>query len=859
MVRFTKRRQSLLIAAGGGAVFLVAAAVIGLRLHRASPTYRAEQQVEGVTSELARALPPDHPRVVFTDATAAAGIAFRHFSGKRASWLPEDMGSGAAWGDYDNDGWVDLAIANEVGSLDASDADRRQSTAHAMLYHNNHDGTFTDVTAKSGIDFHGWGMAVSWADYDNDGHIDLLITAYGHNVLYHGNGDGIFTDRSAASGIGVPDGFWTGAAWGDYDHDGRLDLYVTGYVQFTRQKSTRAGVSGKYDVENPASINPLAFPGERNLLFHNNGNGTFTELAQSVGVANPAGRGLAASWVDLDEDGWPDLYVANDVSQNVLYRNLGKGRFQDIGEAARVSDYRSSMGIAVGDWNGDGLQDVFLTHWLAQGNALYDNKLVRAAPPPSSHPRERLTFMDESDRFGLGQVSLDYIGWATSFIDYDNDGRLDLFVVNGSTLQKRDDPATLVPMQSRMFWNRGPEEGFFDVSPVSGSYFGTAYVGRGAAFADYDNDGDIDVFVVNHGGPGLLLRNDGGNRHHWVQVEVRGEKSNRQGIGAKVRLVSGNAAQVRQVGAQSPYLSQNSLIETFGLGAQSTADTIAVTWPSGAHDVRTGVAANQRVLIVEGGAQTTVRAEVPSTDRASVQKFWTLYREATSQRIARQTRLASDTYARALELNPDHEDVLYYAGSMREELGDFQGAARAWRHLVAVNPGSARTHSQLGALYLCLDADAPLQPDSAEVHLRRAHELNKEENGPLVHLGVLALVRGDLAAARQHFATVLATHAASAPAHFYSGYVAWKEHNEALAREEFRRAVSAPTPVVAVPGVAVEGDTKRGGSVVAPPKAHCDQLRALAERPPEADRERDLGRRYRELDGLLSAARRRTR
>ncbi len=859
MVRLTKRRRSLLITVSGGGLFLIATAVIGLRWHRPEPTYRAEERVEGVTSELARSLPADYPRVAFTDVTRASGITFRHFSGTRASWLPEDMGSGAAWGDYDNDGWVDLAIANEVGSIDAPDAERRKSPAHAVLYHNNHDGTFTDVTAKSGVEFHGWGMAVAWADYDNDGHIDLLITAYGHNVLYHNNGDGTFTDRSTASGIGAPEGFWTGAAWGDYDKDGLLDLYVTGYVQFTRQKSTKAGVSGKYDVENPASINPLAFPGERNLLFHNNGNGTFTELAQSAGVANPAGRGLAASWVDLDEDGWPDLYVANDVSQNVLYRNLGKGKFKDIGEAALVSDYRSSMGIAVGDWNGDGLQDVFLTHWLAQGNALYDNKLDRTPPPATSHAREPLTFMDESDHFGLGQISLDYIGWATSFIDYDNDGKLDLFVVNGSTLQTRDDPTSLVPMQSKLFWNRGTTEGFFDVSPVSGSYFGTAYVGRGAAFADYDNDGDIDVFVVNHGGPGLLLRNDGGNRNHWVQVEVRGTKSNRQGLGAKVRLVAGGVAQVRQVGAQSPYLSQNSLIETFGLGAQTTADTIAVTWPSGGHDVRTAVASNQRVLIVEGGALTTVRAGVPTTDRAGVQRFWELYREATSQRIARQTRLAADTYARALELNPDHEDVLYYFGSMREELGDFASAAHAWQHLVSVNPGSARTHSQLGALYLCLDANAPLHLDSAEVHLRRAHELNMEENGPLVHLGVLALVRGDLAAARRQFATVLATHAASAPAHFYSGYVAWKEHNAVRAREEFRRAVSAPKPVSAKPGVAVEGDTKRGGAVAPTPAAHCDQLRALMERPPGGDVDRDLRSRYRELDGLLSAARRRAR
>ena len=851
MARLTKRRRLLLITVGGGVVFLGAATVAGLWLHRAEPTYRPGENVEGVTSELARSLPADYPRVVFTDATRASGITFRQFNGKRSSWLPEDMGSGAAWGDYDNDGWVDLAVANEVGSIDASDAERRQSPARAVLYHNNHDGTFTDVTAKAGIDFHGWGMAVAWADYDNDGDVDLLITAYEHNVLYQNNGDGTFTDRSVASGIGAPRGFWTGAAWGDYDKDGFLDLYVTGYVKFTRQKSTQAGVSGVYDVENPASINPLAFPGERNLLFHNNGDGTFTDLANAAGVTNSGGRGLAASWVDLDEDGWPDLYVANDVSQNALYRNLGNGKFQDIGEAARVSDYRSSMGIAVGDWNGDGSQDLFLTHWLAQGNALYDNQMHQYPAQAKSRPGPSLTFMDESDRFGLGQISLDYVGWATSFIDYDNDGKLDLFVVNGSTLQKRDDPATLVPMESKLFWNRGKEEGFFDVSLVSGSYFNAAYVGRGAAFADYDNDGDIDVFVVNHGGPGLLLRNDGGNRKRWLQVEVRGTKSNRQGIGAKLRLVANGAAQVRQVGAQSPYLSQNSLIETFGLGVLSKADTIEVLWPSGARDVRTDVASNQRILMVEGGA--------PVTDRARVQRFWVLYRQATAQRIARQARLSSDSYANALELNPDHEDVLYYFGSMRLELGDFEGAARAWRHLVSLNSGSARTQLQLGALYLCLDADAPLQLDSAERHLRRAHEINKEETGSLIHLGEVALVRGDLASARQYFATVLATHATSSPAHFYAGYIAWTEHNTTLAREEFRRAVSAPAPVSASGGVPGEGDTKRGKAMLRSSDERCNELRALLEHPHEIDLDRDMASRYRELNSLLSAARARAR
>jgi tetratricopeptide (TPR) repeat protein len=850
MAVLSRRRRLILVTAGGALVFLGGAAVLAWRWGGPASTYRPGEDVEGVTSELTRSLPADYPRVVFTDVTRQAGISFRHFHGRRSSWLPEDMGSGAAWGDADGDGWVDLAIANEVGPIDASDAERRQSPARVALYHNNHDGTFTDITERTGIDFRGWGMAVAWADYDSDSHLDLLITAYGHNVLYRNKGDGTFEDRSAISGIGAPDGFWAGAAWGDYDRDGLLDLYITGYVKFTRQHSTRTDVNGRYEVENPASINPLAFPGERNLLFHNNGNGTFTELARRVGVENPTGRGMAASWVDLDEDGWPDLYVANDVSPNVLYRNLGNGKFVDVTESARVSDYRSSMGIAVGDWNGDGTQDLFLTHWLAQGNALYDNMPVRSAVQSGSTAPRRLTFMDEADRFGLGQISLDYVGWATSFIDYDNDGSLDLFVVNGSTLQSRDDPTTMVAMQSKLFWNRGTEDGFFDVSPVSGAYFRTAYVGRGGAFADYDHDGDIDAFVVNHGAPGVLLRNDGGNRNSWLQVGLRGTKSNRDGIGARIRIVSGGRQQVRYAGAQSPYLSQNAFVETFGLGRSTMVDTIEVTWPSGARDVRTAVSPNETIAITEGAAQPA--------DRTQLQAFWALYREATAQRVAGETQRAADTYARALTLQSDHEDVLYYFGSMRLELGDFAGAARAWQHLVAVNPTSARAHSRLGALYLCLTRGGPFQIDSAERHLRTAHEINREESGPLLHLGEVALLRGDTGSARGNFSAVLATHAASGPAHFYVGYLAWKAKDMATARAHLRLATTAAPPVAAG-GVPGEGDTKNGNAPLRSTGNRCGELRTLTERAAARDLEGDMSIRYSLLDSLLSAGRKRMR
>ena len=856
MTRLTRRRRFLGATAAGGVLFLGVAAFAAARWRRPEPVYRPGVDLEGISSELARSLPKDYPRVVFTDATTSAGISFQHFSGTRSSQLPEDMGSGAAWGDYDGDGWVDLVVANEVGPLTMTESERAASPARLVLYHNNRDGTFTDVTTQSGIDFRGWGMAVAWGDYDNDGHPDLLVTAYGQNHLYHNDGDGTFSDRSAVSRIGGPKGFWTGATWGDYNRDGFLDLYITGYVKYARPDAS----VGNHDLENPASINPSSFPPARSLLFRNNGDGTFVEVAAAAGVLNSAGRGLSAAWVDFDEDGWPDLYVANDVSDNVLYHNLGNGQFEDVSHAARVSDYRSSMGIAVGDWDNDGYQDMFLTHWLAQENALYSNQFGQSSERGNKSKSKsgsnaatiapRLTFRDVADEYGLGQSTLDFVGWGTSFIDYDNDGKLDLFMVNGSTLQQRENPTRLVPMRSQLFWNRNRDDGFYEVSAVAGPYFSGVYNGRGAAFGDYDNDGDVDIFIVNNGGPGVLLRNDGGSRNHWVQVALRGTRSNRQGIGAKVRLVAGGISYRRQVGAQSSYLSQNSPIETFGLGQLSKADTIEVIWPSGTRDVRTGFAVNQRLEIVEG--------DDPGKDRARLESFWKLYREATAQRIARQTVAAAGTYARALALNPDHEDVLYYLGGMQLALGDFAGAARAWRHLAAVNASSARAHAQLGRLYGCLEKGAPSNLDSAKAHWSRAHEINKEENGPLVSLGELALMRGDLASAQRYFDTVLRTHGGNVPARFYVGYIALKGSDTVRARTEFIRATSAAAPPPAA-GVAGEGDTKYGAASAGQHGERCNEMGGIATTPRTANEANEMFHRFRQVDSLLSLARSRFR
>ena len=565
--------------------------VIGWFSQPPAPKYRPGESIEGLTSVLDRSLPPDAPRIHFSDVTQAAGIDFHHFSGRRSSQLPEDMGSGAAWGDYDNDGWLDLYLVNFAGPLTLSPGQLAASPARNALYRNRGDGTFEEVAVEAGVDFRGYGMGAAWGDYDNDGWLDLFVTAYGRNVFYRNNGDDTFADHTVEAGLGGQEGFWAGASWGDYNRDGWLDLYVTGYVRYA---SLDAGpvTSLQYDIEAPASINPSSFPPERNLLYRNDGDGTFTEVGRLAGVDNPQGRSLSAAWSDLDADGWPDLYVANDVSDNVLYRNLGNGLFEEISHRALVADYRGAMGIAVGDWDLDEDLDLFITHWIAQENALYNNQTANL---PGKAGPVQLRFMDVADRFGLGQIALDYIGWGTFFFDYDNDGRLDLFVANGSTFQQRKAPHLLVPMKSQLFWNGGVERGFFDVSAVSGAFFEMDHVSRGAASGDYDNDGDPDLVVINHNGPAVLLRNEGGQGKSWLQVDVR--QHNRSAIGARVRVVAGDRIQIREVGSQSSYCSQNSPVVHFGLSDVQVVDTLEVRWPDGALRTLTRIPARQKMLI----------------------------------------------------------------------------------------------------------------------------------------------------------------------------------------------------------------------------------------------------------------------
>ena len=588
----SRRRRRSLIAAAASLVVLALVA-LGAFYRPAPARYDPSAAAEGITSALERPVPDDHPRVRFVDAASEAGVTFRHFAGERSTQLPEDMGSGAAWGDFDNDGDDDLFIVNVSGPLTWTATELQASTAAAQLYRND-GGRFVEIGAAAGVDVRGCGMAAAWADADGDGWLDLAVTTCTRLWLFGNRRDGTFEDRTATAGLTSFKGFWTGATWADYDRDGDLDLYVCGYVRYAFDADAASRTSTQFEAEVPFTLNPSSYAPERNLLLRNDGHGRFEDVALPAGVDNPNGRSLSAAWADFDDDGWVDLYVANDVSDNALYRNLGQGVFEDISHPAWVADPRGAMGIAVGDWDRDGDVDLFVTHWLAQENALFSNMRVRR---PGDKPGAMM-FMDLADQTGLGQASLDYVKWGTAFFDYDNDGRQDLLSVNGSTFQDPADSRRLIPMPHQLFWNRGPGAGFFEVGAVSGTVFAEPTVGRGAAVSDYDADGDLDILVVSHGGPARLLRNDGGNAGRWLAVRTRGTRD-RSGLGAVVTVTAGGVTQRQQIGSQPSYLSQHTSAAHFGLGAHALVDEVAVRFPGGREVRRHGVAANQTITIAE--------------------------------------------------------------------------------------------------------------------------------------------------------------------------------------------------------------------------------------------------------------------
>ena len=546
--------------------------------------------------------------VTFTDVTKEAGIHFQHSSGIRSSLLPEDMGSGAGFADIDNDGDIDLYIVN-IPHPFTQDVSSNSKTN--VLYRNNGDGTFTDITDTTGVGHQGYGMGCVFADYDGDGNIDLYVTNYGANVLYRNNGDGTFRDVTETAGVGCE--LWsTGAAFADVDGDTDLDLYVCNYVTYDLDKLEQMQVESLQSGKPvPSALNPHVFEPQDNVFYRNNGNGTFTDVTAEVGIAAPGGRSMQCLFSDFDNDNDLDLYVANDTSVNYTYRNDGNGTFTDVSDESWAADFRGSMGVSAGDYDGDGDIDLFMSHWVDEENALYRNLLVESGlqNPPTRNPSvesglqnpptsKQIRFVDESYSAMIAEVGIKQIGWGTALFDYDNDGDLDIFVTNGSTFQELKQPEVLIPQVDALFSNNG-DGTFTDVSESTGITALPTRVGRGAAFGDYDNDGDVDIFIVNNHAPPTLLRNDGGNRNNWLHVELVGTDGNRNAIGAKIQLKTTDRTQIREIYAGDSYMSSNSFVVEFGVGSATQIETLRVTWLNGGTQARHNIPINQRVRVTQ--------------------------------------------------------------------------------------------------------------------------------------------------------------------------------------------------------------------------------------------------------------------
>jgi hypothetical protein len=521
-------------------------------------------------------LAADEP-VRFTDVTVSAGIKFTHNSGRAGKkWLPETMGAGCAFFDADGDGWLDILLIN------GKDWTSRGRRSTAALYRNNHDGTFTDITKGSGLDIEIYGLGVAIADYDNDGREDVYITALGGDRLFHNDGGGHFRDVTRESGA-VNDGFAASAAWFDYDRDGKLDLFVANYVQWKPASDLWCSLDGS----TKSYCTPESYKGMAPKLFHNLGGGKFEEVSAKAGLADATSKSLGVAVFDFNGDGWPDLFVANDTQPNKLYRNLHDGRFKEEGVAAGVAFgedgvARGAMGVDATDYDRSGRPHLIVGNFSNQMLGLYHNE-------------GNGLFVDEAPRSTVGRSSLLTLAFGLFFFDYDLDGYPDIFAANGHIEEEIGRVQPKIQYQELPLLLHNAMKGRFDQVNA----FTKPIVARGAAYGDFDRDGDLDILISTNNGPAYLYRNDGGNRNHWLQLKLTGSKSNRDGIGAVVRVTSAGGMQWQTVHSGSSYCSASDLALTFGLGRDASAGTIEVEWPSGSKQKLTNIAANQRMEIKE--------------------------------------------------------------------------------------------------------------------------------------------------------------------------------------------------------------------------------------------------------------------
>jgi hypothetical protein len=523
--------------------------------------------------------------VQFVDVAGPAGIDFIYVSGGIGEkYMPEGMGSGAAFFDYDGDGWLDLFVVNGA-PLPGYPAGTPPSDA---LYRNQGNGTFVETTEAAGVADTAYGMGAAVGDYDNDGDRDLYVTNVGPNALYRNEGDGTFEDVTATAGVGDP-GWGTNAAFADYDADGDLDLYVANYLQFDL-----AGHQRCYQGAVRVYCAPTAYQGQSGVLYRNEADGTFSDVTRAAGLQTEAGRQLGAVFGDYDDDGDQDLFVANDKTPNFLFRNEGGGTFTDEGLMAGVAysesgEAESAMGADFGDYDNDGRLDIIIATYQWAPSTLYHND-------------GNGSFTDVSYPAHVGAETLAYLGMTAAFLDYDNDGLQDIFLANGhlDVNVEEFDPAASYAQLSQLFWNKG-DGTFAEVSATAGPGLQVAKVSHGAVFGDYDNDGDTDIFISDSDDqPCRLLRNDGGNANHYLTIQVRGTRSNRDGIGARLEVIADDLFQMKEVHSGYGYLGANDHRVIFGLGHRPRADQVQVRWPSGTIDLLTDVPADQMLTLVEG-------------------------------------------------------------------------------------------------------------------------------------------------------------------------------------------------------------------------------------------------------------------